>query len=1192
MPYIFGAVLFGLPFITMWGMSAEATISENTVMQNSEVKLHSMLNIFSLLFFLIIPAIIGTSLYRDYKSRMHTLLYSFPFNNHEYILGKFISSFSVVALICLGIISGLALGTLMPGVKEAALLPFDFGVHFNILFLHLLPNAFFISVLVFAVVAKTRNIYIGFISVILLIIIKAMITGLLTSSNLNFIGALLDPLGESPVNSIKENWTLEQRNHNSIPIVGIVLFNRIFWIVTSLAILYWVNKKFQFNQFVQLRRNSKTKVDSKVSPLITNQIKKIRLPKINLTFDKLQRLKTVWHLSNIDFKSVVVSWPFLCILMAGTLMVLFQQYNMNPEDGVVVIPTTANMLRVPMFMFTAVVNFLTFLYSGILMYRSKLARIDSLVDICPQPNWVFLLSKVLALFKMQLSLLALVMFAGIFAQVLNGYYKFEIAHYLFELFILNGIHFLIWTCLAISVHSFSKNMYLGFFFLLMIPMGLMFVPPVADFIGLPILKEEIFRFNSVKGQFLGFDYSVYNGYGSQLIPYFTYKFYWFTAGIGLLLFAMLTWKRGYTFTIKERINIAASRFKGAVKYSLILGFMAFIGMGFSIYYQEYNVSKVVFSEKFTNDIMAKNELQFGNYENLVHPMLSDVKLDMQFYPKTKSYKLKGSLVFVNKVEQKIDTIVIAKSFKDETIVKIKNTHQVIALDDTMHYEIIKLSTPLAKGDIFNFDFEMENYENSFLHHNSRIIENGNYILGNIMPQLGIRNIFIKNKKKRKEYNLPERTFKEMTPQDTSLLGYKNASNNMGRINYECLVSTSENQKAFTMGTLVKNWKENGRNYFLYKSQKPIVNTISWMSGDYIKNTSSSNFAELEMYRHKDNNRNDKHMFEGTVASLDYCSSIFGKLDYDTIKMVEFPITFGTYATVNGNLVPFSETYLQCDVHNHNNKVFNVPYFVAAHETAHHWWGHRVDPANVKGSRVITEGMADYLAFKIIEKEYGYEKAFGIRKKMFDLYIEYRAELANETPLIYSTIENEYLNYRKASMALYSMSAYLGEETFNNIVSKFETQNRYKEAPFVTSLDFVQAFKTECPDSLQYLISDFFEDITLYDNEIKEVKTNLKNKIYNTEISFNIIKYNADSKGKRIFNTKTIEENGMKSLALADYIDITLFNKKGEIISSQRTLVTAIENKLVFETDQEVSKIEIDDKLLLIDINRDNNVWEK
>jgi len=452
-------------------------------------------------------------------------------------------------------------------------------------------------------------------------------------------------------------------------------------------------------------------------------------------------------------------------------------------------------------------------------------------------------------------------------------------------------------------------------------------------------------------------------------------------------------------------------------------------------------------------------------------------------------------------------------------------------------------------------------------------------------------VFIKNKKKRLKYSLPERIFKEMTPKDSTLLGYENPSNKIGLINYECIVSTTKDQNAFTMGTLINKWKDNNRNYFHYKTSKPMVNRISWMSGNYIKKTSSSKFVELEMYRHKMNNKNDMHMFNGTKASLDYCSNLFGRLDYDTIRMVEFPITFITYATVNGNIVPFSETYLQCDVHNHKNKVFNMPFFVSAHETAHHWWGHRVDPANVKGSRVITEGMADYLSFKIIEKEFDCNKVFKIRKTMFNLYLKYRAELANETPLIYSSIENEYLNYRKASFALYTLDNYLGQEKFNEIISKFEKENRFKTPPFTTSLDFVKAIKNNCPDSLKYLVSDLFEDITLYDNKVTDVVSIKKQNSNITTVKFRIQKYNADNKGKRIFNSETIESGNNISLKLIDYIDIALKDSINNLISKKRILISSIENEIKFLTKQKVITVEIDDSLLLIDANQEDNIYK-
>jgi ABC-2 type transport system permease protein len=46
---------------------------------------------------------------------------------------------------------------------------------------------------------------------------------------------------------------------------------------------------------------------------------------------------------------------------------------------------------------------------------------------------------------MQIVLLAVIMIAGIAIQSYNGYYNFEIGHYLFELYAIKLIHFVIWA---------------------------------------------------------------------------------------------------------------------------------------------------------------------------------------------------------------------------------------------------------------------------------------------------------------------------------------------------------------------------------------------------------------------------------------------------------------------------------------------------------------------------------------------------------------------------------------------------------------------------------------------------------------------------------------------------------------------------------------------------------------------------
>src|SRR5207248_690130 len=81
----------------------------------------------------------------------------------------------------------------------------------------------------------------------------------------------------------------------------------------------------------------------------------------------------------------------------------------------------------------------------------------------------------------------------------------------------------------------------------------------------------------------------------------------------------------------------------------------------------------------------------------------------------------------------------------------------------------------------------------------------------------------------------------------------------------------------------------------------------------------------------------------------------------------------------------------------------------------------------------------------------------------------------------SLVENQpYIHYNKGSLVMYALRDYIGEARVNAAVSGFLAAHRLRGPPYPTSLDLVAALRRETPDSLQYLIHDLFETITLYE----------------------------------------------------------------------------------------------------------------
>ena len=108
----------------------------------------------------------------------------------------------------------------------------------------------FFGVVVFALTLYTRNIYVSFIGIILMIIIQSFGKGVLGVSGYETAAALLDPTGETAIKQMVKYWTLEERNFNAIPVAGVILYNRILWLTISVLVFIHTYIKFEFNQFV------------------------------------------------------------------------------------------------------------------------------------------------------------------------------------------------------------------------------------------------------------------------------------------------------------------------------------------------------------------------------------------------------------------------------------------------------------------------------------------------------------------------------------------------------------------------------------------------------------------------------------------------------------------------------------------------------------------------------------------------------------------------------------------------------------------------------------------------------------------------------------------------------------------------------------------------------------------------------
>jgi aminopeptidase N len=224
-------------------------------------------------------------------------------------------------------------------------------------------------------------------------------------------------------------------------------------------------------------------------------------------------------------------------------------------------------------------------------------------------------------------------------------------------------------------------------------------------------------------------------------------------------------------------------------------------------------------------------------------------------------------------------------------------------------------------------------------------------------------------------------------------------------------------------------------------------------------------------------------------------------------------------------------------------------------------------------------MSQYSALMVMEKMYGKEKMRKFLQYEADRYLGGRgSEEIKEQPLMYNE-NQQYIHYRKGSVIMYALRDYIGEDTLNAALKRYVAKVAYQEPPYTTSREFVKFIAEAVPDSLSYLVGDFFEKITLYDNRMTEATAEkLPNGDYKVKCKISVSKFYADSVGNQ-----SLAEN------LADYIDVGVLSeteengkKTDKVLDIRRVKFTKKDNELEFIVKEKPLKAAIDPNRLLLD----------
>ena len=1126
---------------------------------------------------IVIAAIFGTSILRDFQRDTVQILFTKPISKAAYLGGRWAGSFVATVFAFSGLLFGEFFGTLAPWADHARIAPNHLAWYLQPFFSIVVFQIFFLGSLCFLVAALSRKIFIVYLqgaAIFMLYLIGISIFSA-TRSLEHFWSAILDPVGFLYHDAITRYWTVVERNtllyswslHSAN---GVFLYNRMLWGSIGLLSLIALWRFFPMSVETLIARAS-----GKRAALAREQDLAAAAPRRSLVAAKLPTARQVFgletttrqlvSLTRLRISYILHEVPFwgLLILMAGLAINNGHYAGRLSEQNVW--PVTYLMLQAVEGGALLFLYIVATLYAAELIWRERDTHFAGIHDALPLAGTTDWFSKLFALCFVELVLLTVTGLCGILMQTIAGYYHFELAEYAEELYVVTFPEVLTFALLALFIQTVVSNKFIGHG----IVIGIFVINPILYSFG---WENTLYLFGNTPP----YTYSDLNGYGHFVPALFWSSIYWLSIACILAVLSIAFPRRGADDAWPARFRLAAQRAPRLIPAAALFLIVA-VGSGAWYFYNSHVLNEYLTAQD-RRDISAAYERSFKKYERLPQPKIIAVDANIDIFPERRSFPGVGHFVLQNKTAQPIGQVHITNSQQSVSKVRFDRPFHVVSSSPRALYTIYQLDTPLAPGDKLDLTFNVGYTSRGFKDGNERpeLAYSGTFFDSGYFPTIGY-DVSL-------ELGDPRRRRGDPVGSVTSLF-----SPQSDWISYRTTVSTSDDQIALSPGYLTRDWHANGRHYFSYDmGNVKTLDFFAYVSARYdVKREMYQGVASpiaIEVYHTPAHVYDVDDMIDASKAGLAYYEKNFSPYQFRQYRILEYP-RYRSFAQSFPNTIPFSEGIGFIGRVEKPTDI-DFTYFVTAHELGHQWWAHQLIGGRVEGSNMLAETLAEYSALMVMQRKYGRDKMHRFLKHELDGYLRGRAgETRRERPVV--LVQSEpYVWYQKGGQVMYTLADYIGEDKVNLALHNFLMQCRYANAddsqsgPYPDTRQFVAALRAQTPAELQYYITDAFENIVLYDNKaVSATVTPTANHKYKVTLTVQVRKLKSDGSGNE------------SPMPLHDLIDIGVFTgKKDEEKPLYLSKEWFTQPSRTFEiiADQPPTRAGIDPYNKLIDRNADNN----
>lgn len=1090
----------------------------------------------TMMMMLISSSVMGTALYRDIEYQTKDYYLTYPITKAGYFWGRYLGSFTFMIMVALAIPIGIYLGTYI-GPAIGKTVNAQYGPNNLVYYLYpflliALPNIFFTSSLFFGLVAITRNVKVIYFGGILLFLFYFIALFFLDHTNNTTVIGISDPFGLNGVRYQMGNSSAAQHNNTLIAFNGPLAINRLLWPGLSLVVLLFTYIRFNFEKFFSGKRDK-----AAIDDIGTRTNKVLKTPTVN--FSGKYNKSTLKSLIKLELLNIIRDNYFWIIVGTGSAFLGFVFWLGDNNFGVPDLPRTVSLLGIFADAFPFFIFFIIMFYTGETLQRDKLTRYAFINDSLPPPNWVLNASKLVSLLVIAAGLSFVPLIVGVIIQLMKGFTQLNLPGYLTYIFVMLLPKLLAAVVLCYIIQVIFNNKFAAYAFGVALWVGMFFL----DSTGIFDYHLLLYSYTPNSGM------SDMDGMGHMIKPILWFDLYWLLVAGLLIIIAALFYNRGVNSSFKERLQLIPERFDRKTRLFVAGLLPLFLALGGYLYYNISYLNEFL-TQTENEDRAIIYEKALKHYQDMPLPKVTRIKLEADLFPLKKQEFTNATVTIVNKNSKPISEILLDADGLTSYSISINGkpvpfTNPLFysrgffswfgPKQDTSDFRLYKFEKSLAPGDSTVLQIRSCVIYKGFSNgqYAGTLLNNGTAFNGGL-PGLGYDDDDeISSPYVRKKAGLPPKEDEEIPQNDPKGIMTLKAGKAGDLVSFDVTVSTEGDQVAVTHGDLIRQWKENGRNYFHYVQNKPGMYSpfviLSARLADRKDSVMLGHKVNIDVFYEPGQERNIDRYISAYKDGLKYFSKVYGDYPFNNIRLVETS-PYGPYEAATTTMNISSERNgWNADFTDPNQ--FDYVYSNTCRALAQQWWRFQVAPNVTEGSLVISEGLANYDALVMSEKKYGKAnmRPIVLGRLWFYLFIRTRRD-QKEHPIIKADENFEWGD--KTGVAMYGLRELMGEDSLNAALREFKNAYAFKaNGPFAGANDLYHYLQKHTPDSLQYYLTDAWQKVTLYDNKINSVtmKPTGNKGEFKIDLKINIDKTWLGDHGQDIAAT------GMN-----DYIDIGAF----------------------------------------------------